>query len=122
MTGNASGGGNITLTVIDGIAGMFASFANAATENPTLASLMITPMGYSVRLELPMKGKAAYAGGGPACPGYKGPVSDFPYTIHAEADGQIDPAHPDEISGSKTTTPHAGATVITTWNFKRTRQ
>jgi hypothetical protein len=102
-------------------AGMFTG-SNPASESPTLASLVLSPPGYSVRLELPMKGKAAYAGGGPACPGYKGPVSDFPYTILAEADGQIDPDNPDVLSGSKTTTPHPGATMTTTWNFKRTRQ
>jgi hypothetical protein len=144
LTGNASGNGNITLTVIDAAAGVFSGFSNPAmtalfnamsnpatasgmltgsnpaSESATLASLVLSPPGYSVRLELPMKGKAAYAG--PACPGYKGPVSEFPYTIHAEADGQIDPDHPDVLSGSKTTTPFPGATVTTTWNFTRTRQ
>jgi|KBSMisStandDraft_5_1062788.scaffolds.fasta_scaffold83851_2 hypothetical protein len=146
LTGNASGNGNITLTVIDPAAGVFTGSSNPGmsallnalsnpaalakiltgsnpvSESPTLASLTLSPPGYSVRLELPMKGKAAYAGGGPACPGYKGPVSDFPYTIRAEADGQIDPDNPDVLAGSKTTTPHPGATMTTTWNFKRTRQ
>jgi hypothetical protein len=146
LTGNASGNGNITLTVIDAAAGVFTASSNPGmsallnalsnpaalakiltgsnpvSESPTLASLAIDSSGYSVRLELPMKGKAAYAGGGPACPGYKGPVSDFPYTIRAEADGQIDPANPDLLAGSKTTTPHPGATMTTTWNFQRTRK
>jgi len=40
----------------------------------------------------------------------------------AEADGLINPDNPDVLSGSKTTTPHPGATMTTTWNFKRTRQ
>ena len=122
LTGNASGNGYMMLTVVDLAAGMLTGFSALANENATRASLMITPMGYSVSLEIPMKGKAAYAGGGPACPGYQPNPRDFAYTIHAEGNGQIDPANPDVLSGSTTSTPFPGASVTTKWNFKRTRQ
>ena len=122
LTGNASGNGNAMLTVIDLASGGLTAFSALADETVTRASLMISPMGYNVSLEIPMKGIAAYAGGGPACPGYQPNPRDFAYTIHAEANGQIDPANPDVLSGIETTTPRPGVSITTKWNFKRTRQ
>ena len=81
--------------------------------------LTIFPGRYGLAFELPLKGSGQYAGGGPACPGYRPFAQEFNLTIHETADGEFDPDHPDAISGTKTTTPFPGASMTMKWVFMR---
>jgi hypothetical protein len=117
-TGNGS---SIPLTVLDLAGGGFTGVGSAMNPDAS-ASLTVTPMGYSVRMTLSLAGKGAYAGGGPACPGYVPHRKDYNFTINGAGEGTIDPSKPDELTGSATVRPSRGTTLTTTWKLKRVRE
>jgi hypothetical protein len=130
MTASASGDGRMQLMTIDYTSETpITGFAVPSTRkvplprpnarDPATAMLTIFPGRYALGIELPLRGAGKYAGGGPACPGYKPVSQTFNVTINDTADGKFDPDNPDELSGTKTTTLFPGASVTMKWQFMR---
>jgi hypothetical protein len=123
LTGVATGGDSkLPLVVVDLTGGAPLTGLGVLGSASAFASLTVTAAGYSLELTLPLEGKQAYAGGGPACPGYLPNRSDYNFVINGAGGGQIDPRNPDEFAGTKKVSPKPGATLTTTWKLTRTRE
>jgi hypothetical protein len=122
---SSSGGGKTELVTIDHTSTKpVTGFTLPNTKQTPNAMLTIFPDKYAFLIELPLKGSGKYNGGGPACPGYNDHpiVQPFDITISDNADGKFDLDNPDEISGTKTTSPFPGASLTMKWRFVRVNE
>jgi hypothetical protein len=123
LTGVAVGGASdLSLAVVDFTGADPLTGLGGPGNTSAFASLTVTPGGHKLTVTLPLEGKKAYAGGGPACPGYLPRRSDYNFVINGEGDGKIDPRNPDEFAGTSTVRPSPGITLTTTWKLTRTRE
>ena len=119
ITLSSSGDGAVVLNVID-MTGANPLAGIGAVPPPTgapSAMLVITPTSHSLTIDLDLTGMQHNAGGGSACPGYKDVPVAIQTSISESGQGTTDPAHPNVLSGTKTTSPFEGATITLTWDL-----
>lgn len=100
---NASGSGNIVLTVLDFDGGASLETFSPPPETPPYATLVVSEPVYALHFRLDLTGTPP----------------EYSPSIEGNAVGQIDPKNPNVLSGKMTLTPNPGRTITTTWNLTR---